>query len=240
MSVLQVDDIHTYYGDSYVLQGVSLEVRPGTVAALLGRNGMGKTTLIRSIVGFARPRRGRVLFAGRDITRAPSHESARLGIGLVPQGRRIFPSLTVRENLTVAARARRFDGAAPGGSSWSIDRVLELFPRLGERGGHRGNMLSGGEQQMLAIGRALMTNPRLLLMDEPSEGLAPLLVRNLGDAIVRLRAEGLSILLVEQNLPMALRVADDVYVLSKGRVVYHGAPADLAADPAVTQRYLGV
>jgi branched-chain amino acid transport system ATP-binding protein len=245
MSVLQVDDIHTYYGDSYVLQGVSLEVRPGTVAALLGRNGMGKTTLIRSIVGFARPRRGRVLFAGRDITRAPSHEAARLGIGLVPQGRRIFPSLTVRENLTVAARARRLDGAAGdgaahGGSSWSIDRVLELFPRLGERGGHRGNMLSGGEQQMLAIGRALMTNPRLLLMDEPSEGLAPLLVRNLGDAIVRLRAEGLSILLVEQNLPMALRVADDVYVLSKGRVVYHGAPADLAADPAVTQRYLGV
>jgi branched-chain amino acid transport system ATP-binding protein len=245
MSALQVDDIHTYYGDSYVLQGVSLEVRPGTVAALLGRNGMGKTTLIRSIVGFARPRRGRVLFGGRDVTRAPSHETARLGIGLVPQGRRIFPSLTVRENLTVAARTFRpdgagGDGAARGGSPWSLDRVLELFPRLGERTGHRGNMLSGGEQQMLAIGRALMTNPRLLLMDEPSEGLAPLLVRNLGDAIVRLRAEGLSILLVEQNLPMALRVADDVYVLSKGRVVHHGTPADLAADAAVTQRYLGV
>jgi branched-chain amino acid transport system ATP-binding protein len=243
MSVLQVDDIHTYYGESYVLQGVSLEVRPGTAAALLGRNGMGKTTLIRSIVGFARPRRGRVLFGGRDITRAPSHEAARLGIGLVPQGRRIFPSLTVRENLTVAARDFRPDGAtggAPQGSPWSLDRVLELFPRLGERSGHRGNILSGGEQQMLAIGRALMTNPRLLLMDEPSEGLAPLLVRNLGDAIVRLRAEGLSVLLVEQNLPMALRVADDVYVLSKGRVVYHGAPADLAADVGVTQRYLGV
>ena len=250
-AVLAVDDIHTYYGDSYVLQGVSLDVRPGGVAALLGRNGMGKTTLIRSIVGFARPRRGRVVFGDRDITRAPSHAIARLGIGLVPQGRRIFPSLTVRENLTVAAReADRVwrtvnggagsGGAGSGGASWSIERVLELFPRLGERSGHRGNMLSGGEQQMLAIARALMTNPRLLLMDEPSEGLAPLLVRNLGDAIVRLRAEGLSILLVEQNLPMALRVADDVYVLSKGHVVYHGPPADLAADTAVTHRYLGV
>jgi branched-chain amino acid transport system ATP-binding protein len=245
-AVLRVDDIHTYYGDSYVLQGVTLEVRPGTVAALLGRNGMGKTTLIRSIVGFARPRRGRVLFGGRDITRAPSHLVARLGIGLVPQGRRIFPSLTVRENLTVAARepapgaANGAGAAGSAASPWTIDRVLELFPRLGERGGHRGNMLSGGEQQMLAIGRALMTNPRLLLMDEPSEGLAPLLVRNLGDAIVRLREDGLSILLVEQNLPMALRVADDVYVLSKGHVVYHGAPAGLAADTAVTQRYLGV
>jgi branched-chain amino acid transport system ATP-binding protein len=241
-AVLLVDDIHTYYGDSYVLQGVSLEVRPGGVAALLGRNGMGKTTLIRSIVGFARPRRGRVVFGGRDITRAASHEIARSGIGLVPQGRRIFPSLTVQENLTVAARGASNPavGGGNGGPRWSIARVLDLFPRLGERGGHRGNMLSGGEQQMLAIGRALMTNPRLLLMDEPSEGLAPLLVRNLGDAIVRLREEGLSILLVEQNLPMALRVAGDVYVLSKGHVVYHGAPADLAADTAVTHRYLGV
>ena len=233
MGALTVEDIHTYYGDSYVLQGVSLEVRPGTVAALLGRNGMGKTTLIRSIVGFARPRRGRVLFGGRDMTRAPSHEIARLGIGLVPQGRRIFPSLTVVENLTVGARAAN-------GATWTVERVLTLFPRLGERAGHRGNMLSGGEQQMLAIGRALLTNPRLLLMDEPSEGLAPLLVRNLGDAIVRLREEGLSILLVEQNLPMALRVAGDVYVLSKGHVVYHGPPADLAADAEVTHRYLGV
>ena len=237
-AVLRVEDIHTYYGDSYVLQGVSLEVRPGAVAALLGRNGMGKTTLIRSIIGFARPRRGRVVFGDRDITRAASHDIARLGIGLVPQGRRIFPSLTVRENLSVAARES--NGAGDRAAPWSIERVLELFPRLAERGGHRGSMLSGGEQQMLAIGRALMTNPRLLLMDEPSEGLAPLLVRNLGDAIARLREDGLSILLVEQNLPMALRVAGDVYVLSKGHVVYHGTPADLAADPAVTHRYLGV
>jgi branched-chain amino acid transport system ATP-binding protein len=241
MAGLRVDDIHTYYGDSYVLQGVSLEVRPGTVAALLGRNGMGKTTLIRSVIGFARPRRGRVLFGDREITHTPSHEIAHLGIGLVPQGRRIFASLTVLENLTVAARGGSArDGGAPAGGPWTLARVLDLFPRLGERGGHRGNMLSGGEQQMLAIARALMTNPRLLLMDEPSEGLAPLLVRELGASIGRLRAEGLSILLVEQNLPMALRVADEAYVLSKGRVVYHGTASELSADRDVTHRYLGV
>jgi branched-chain amino acid transport system ATP-binding protein len=234
--MLEVEDIHTYYGDSYVLQGVSLGVRPGSVAALLGRNGMGKTTLIRSVIGFVKPRRGRVLFSGRDITPLPSHEIARLGIGLVPQGRRIFPSLTVLENLTVAARR----GAGDGAGAWTLERIFDLFPRLRERQGHRGGMLSGGEQQMLAISRALMTNPRLLLMDEPSEGLAPLLVRELGAAIGRLKAGGLSILLVEQNLPMALQVADEVYVLSKGRVVYHGSPGALSADPDVKQRYLGV
>jgi len=240
MAMLRVDDIHTYYGDSYVLQGVSLEVRPGTVAALLGRNGMGKTTLIRSIIGFARPRRGQVLFGGREITRLPSHEIARLGIGLVPQGRRIFPSLTVIENLTVAARNGGTFHDGPTGGPWTMDRVLGLFPRLGERTGHRGSMLSGGEQQMLAIARALMTNPRLLLMDEPSEGLAPLLVRELGASIGRLKGAGLSILLVEQNLPMALAIADEIYVLSKGRVVYHGTPAEMSADATVKHRYLGV
>jgi len=240
MAMLRVDDIHTYYGDSYVLQGVSLEVRPGTVVALLGRNGMGKTTLIRSIIGFARPRRGRVLFGDQDITRKPSHEIAQLGIGLVPQGRRIFPSLTVIENLTVAARSDGQDGGGPERGPWTLAHVMELFPGLQKRGGHRGNMLSGGEQQMLAIARALMTNPRLLLMDEPSEGLAPLLVRELGASIGRLRTEGLSILLVEQNLPMALRVADEAYVLSKGHVVYHATAADLVANKDVTHRYLGV
>src|SRR5207302_3111015 len=163
--VLSIEDIHTYYGDSYVLQGVSLEVRPRTAVALLGRNGMGKTTLIRSIIGFARPRQGRVLFEGRDITRLPSHQIAHLGIGLVPQGRRIFPSLTVLEHLSVAARA---DGAV-GNEPWTLDRVFGLYPRVRERHAHRGSMLSGGEQQMLAIARALTTNPRLLLMDERSE-----------------------------------------------------------------------
>ncbi len=234
--MLEVDDIHTYYGDSYVLQGVSLVVPAGRVVALLGRNGMGKTTLIRSIVGFVRPRRGRIAFANRDITRLPSHEIAQLGLGLVPQGRRIFPSLTVLENLTVAARGV----AGSDGRRWTLERVFGLFPRLRERLGHRGSMLSGGEQQMLAIARALTTDPRLLLMDEPSEGLAPLLVRELAASIKRLRAEGLSLLLVEQNLPMALDAADMVYVLSKGRVVYRGTPEALAADQPVTQRYLGV
>ncbi len=235
--MLRVEDIHTYYGDSYVLQGVSLEVPAGRVVALLGRNGMGKTTLIRSIVGFVRPRRGRVVFQDRDITHLPSHEIAQRGLGLVPQGRRIFGSLTVLENLTVASRGAT---GAPGRAPWTPERVFGLFPRLRERLGHRGNMLSGGEQQMLAIARALTTNPRLLLMDEPSEGLAPLLVRELASSIAQLRAEGLSILLVEQNLPMALNTADAVYVLSKGRVVYHGTPEALAQDPAVTQGYLGV
>jgi len=234
--MLNIEDIHTYYGDSYVLQGVSLEVRPRTAVALLGRNGMGKTTLIRSIIGFARPRQGRVRFDGRDITRLPSHEIAHLGIGLVPQGRRIFPSLTVLEHLSVAARAN----GAVGDRAWSLDRVFGLYPRLRERHAHRGSMLSGGEQQMLAIARALTTNPRLLLMDEPSEGLAPLLVRELGGSIGRLKEAGLSILLVEQNLPMALAIADEVFVLSKGRVVYRGTPAALSADAAVKHRYLGV
>jgi len=234
--MLTVEDIHTYYGDSYVLQGVSLEVRPRTAVALLGRNGMGKTTLIRSIIGFARPRQGRVLFDGQEITRLAIHQIARLGIGLVPQGRRIFPSLTVLEHLSVAARP---DGAA-GDQAWTPDRVFGLYPRLRERHAHRGSMLSGGEQQMLAIARALTTNPRLLLMDEPSEGLAPLLVRELRGSIGRLKEAGLSILLVEQNLPMALAIADEVYVLSKGRVVYRGTPAALSADAAVKHRYLGV
>ncbi len=234
--MLKVEDIHTYYGDSYVLQGVSLAVRPGTAVALLGRNGMGKTTLIRSIIGFARPRQGRVLLDGRDITRLSSHQIAQLGIGLVPQGRRIFPSLTVLEHLTVAARG----GPDNGGRAWTPARVFDLYPKLREREANRGSTLSGGEQQMLAIARALTTNPRLLLMDEPSEGLAPLLVRELGASIGRLRSAGLSILLVEQNLPMALSIADEVYVLSKGRVVYQGTPVELARDAVVKQQYLGV
>ncbi len=234
--MLRIEDIHTYYGDSYVLQGVSLEVRPGTAVALLGRNGMGKTTLVCSVIGFVRPRRGRVAFFGRDITALPSHKIARLGIGLVPQGRRIFPSLTVIEHLTVAACERPFNGAP----AWTPERIFAIYPRLRERQAHRGGLLSGGEQQMLAIARALTTNPRLLLMDEPSEGLAPLLVRELGDSIGRLRSAGLSILLVEQNLPLALSVADEVYVLSNGRVVYRGTPAALSEDAAVKHRYLGV
>ncbi|MDR7544512.1 MAG: ABC transporter ATP-binding protein [Armatimonadota bacterium] len=231
--MLTVEDIHTYYGDSYVLQGVSLRVPGGRAVAVLGRNGMGKTTLIRSIVGFTPPRRGRVVFKDRDITRWPVHEIARLGVGLVPQGRRIFPSLSVLENLIIAHRRRN-------GGGWTPERVFEAFPRLRERAHHKGNKLSGGEQQMLAIARALMTNPDLLLMDEPSEGLAPLLVLDLGNILQDLRRQGLSILLVEQNLPLALRLADYVYVLSKGRVVFEGTADALGAAEEVKRRYLGV
>ncbi|HVG78243.1 MAG: ABC transporter ATP-binding protein [Candidatus Rokuibacteriota bacterium] len=229
--VLAVADLHTYYGDSHVLQGVSLGVAPGEIVALLGRNGMGKTTLIRSIVGFTPPRRGRVSFRGDDITAWPPFRRIARGMALVPQGRRIFASLSVRENLDVA-RA--------GQGRWNLARVYELFPRLRERAANRANKLSGGEQQMLAIGRSLMSNPDLLLMDEPTEGLAPLLVAQVGQAIGELRRAGLSILLVEQNLPMAAAVADRVHVLNRGAIVYSGTPAALLADEDVKSRYLGV
>jgi branched-chain amino acid transport system ATP-binding protein len=230
--MLDVQEIHTYYGDSYVLQGISMRIEPGQVVGLLGRNGMGKTTLIRSIVGFTPPRRGRVLFKSHDITGWVSNRVVGLGLGLVPQGRRVFPTLSVRENLAVALK----EGKGP----WTLDRVMELFPRLRERAENRAGKLSGGEQQMLAIARALVTNPELLLMDEPTEGLAPLLVREVGRVIERLKAEGLSILLVEQNLPLALRIADHIHVLSRGQIVYSGAPAALEEDREVKARYLGL
>ena len=230
--MLELADIHTYYGESHVLQGVSLGLAAGEVVAILGRNGMGKTTLVRSVIGFTPPRRGRVRFKNEDITRLPPFRAVERGMGLVPQGRRVFPSLTVHENLVVASRT--------GSGRWNLDRVLALFPRLRERGQNRANKLSGGEQQMLAIGRALMTNPDLLLMDEPTEGLAPLLVREVGRSIGELRREGLSILLVEQNLTLALSVADYVHILSRGRIVYSGHPNDLIANEDIKSRYLGV
>jgi branched-chain amino acid transport system ATP-binding protein len=229
--VLEVEEVHTYYGGSHVLQGVSLTVGAGEVLTILGRNGMGKTTLIRSIVGFTPPRRGRVRFKGEDITRWPPFRMVNLGMALVPQGRRVFPSLSVRENLEVARRGR---------GRWTLEGVYDVFPRLRERAGNRANKLSGGEQQMLAIGRALMSNPELLLMDEPTEGLAPLLVREVGRVLGELKKAGLSILLVEQNLPLALSVADRVHVLSRGQIVYSGTPAGLMANEEVKSRYLGV
>ena len=234
--MLEIADLHTYYGESHVLQGISLAVGPGEVVGILGRNGMGKTTLIRSIIGFTPPRRGTVRFKGADITRWPPFRAVERGMGLVPQGRRVFPSLTVKENLEVAHRAR----AAQGPSSWTLDLVYGMFPRLRERARNRANKLSGGEQQMLAIARALMTNPDLLLMDEPTEGLAPRLVREVGRSIGELKRQGLSILLVEQNLPLALSVADRVLILSRGRIVHTCTPAELAADDAIKSRYLGV
>ena len=229
--MLQVEDIHTYYGDSYVLQGISLHVPQGSVIALLGRNGMGKTTLIHSVVGFTPPRRGRVLFEGTDVTHLPDYKIALMGIGLVPQGRLIFPSLTVKENLLIGAR---------GSDGWNLEEVYDLFPRLKEREKHWGNRLSGGEQQMLAIGRALMTNPTLLLMDEPTEGLAPVLVQSVADVILRIKNQGHTILLVEQNVHMALGVADKVHVLSRGRIVYSSSPAELWENEDVKKNYLGI
>jgi branched-chain amino acid transport system ATP-binding protein len=230
--MLEVDDIHTYYGQSHVLQGASLRVGAGEVVALLGRNGAGKTTLVRSVVGFEHPRHGRIALDGDAIHRLPPFKIARLGVGLVPQGRRIFGPLSVTENLVFAERPVR-DG-------WTRERVYEVFPRLRERADQRGTALSGGEQQMLAIGRALLSNPRLLVLDEPSEGLAPLLVSEVGRVLARLKARGLGMLLVEQNIALALAVADRVYVMSKGRIVYDGIPDALAADEDVKRRYLGI
>ena len=230
--MLEIRDIHTYYGDSHILQGISLSMERGQVVGILGRNGMGKTTLIRSIIGFTPPRQGHVLFKERDITAWPSNRVITLGLGLVPQGRRVFPSLTVLENLLVANKRN--------GGRWTVERVMELFPRLRERREIRAGKLSGGEQQMLAIARGLMTNPELLLMDEPTEGLAPLLVREVGRVIKNLKSQGLSILLVEQNLPLALRVSDHVHILSRGRIVHSSAPQALWDNEEIKRRYLGL
>jgi branched-chain amino acid transport system ATP-binding protein len=213
-------------------------VGPGEVVAVVGRNGMGKTTLLRSISGLTPPRRGVVTFRGREVQGRPAYEIARLGMALVPQGRRIFASLTVEENLLVAARVAGGPPAAGGAIAWSLDGVYELFGRLRERRLNKGTQLSGGEQQMLAIGRALMTNPACLLMDEPSEGLAPLLVQEVGAVLGTLAGRGLAILLVEQNIPLALDLASAVHVLSKGQAVFSGTPSALRSAPEVMARHL--
>ena len=225
--MLTLTDVHTYYGESHILQGVTLTVEKGTVTAVLGRNGVGKTTLCRSIVGLTPARQGAVVFNGEAITALPPHRIYDRGICLVPQGRRIFSSLTVHENLAIAAKG-------------DLDTVLAVFPRLAERRDNRGNELSGGEQQMLAIARALVARPALLILDEPTEGLAPMLIAEVGRVIRRLRDEGTSILLAEQNAAFAVRLADIAHVMSKGRVVYSNDPQTLWRDEDVKTRLLGV
>src|SRR5262245_42809270 len=232
--MLELVDLHTYYGDSHVLQGTTLGAGRGKVTAVLGRNGVGKTTLCRSVTGLTPARRGRVVLDGRDVTRLPPHRICDAGISLVPQGRRIFVSLTVHENLLIAVRPSKSD------RGWSIDRVFSLFPRLAERRHHGGNNLSGGEQQMLAIARALVTNPVLLIMDEPTEGLAPAIVAEVARLIRQLRDEGTTVLLVEQNAAFAVDVSDTTHVMHQGTIVHSSAPAALWENEEIKSQYLGV
>jgi branched-chain amino acid transport system ATP-binding protein len=231
---LEVRGIDAYYGDSHVLHAVSFALEAGRLLGLLGRNGAGKTTCMAAIMGFLKPRRGAISLYGENVAGLAPDAIARKGICLVPQGRRMFRTLTVRENLMVAAQARK------GGAPWTIDRVFELFPRLAERAAQLAGSLSGGEQQMLAIGRALMGNPRVLLMDEPSEGLAPQLVAEVGRTIAQLKAEGQSIVLVEQNIKLTLDLADDVVIINTGRVVFRGSANEIKLDDAIVSQHLGV
>jgi len=233
--MLQVRGLETAYGQSQVLFGVSLDIAEGEVVTLLGRNGMGKTTTVLSLMGVVRPRAGEVRFAGAALAGLPSYRVAQAGLGLVPEGRQVFPNLTVRENLVATAANRR--GAR---SPWTLARVFGLFPSLQERQRNYGNQLSGGEQQMLAIGRALMTNPGLLILDEATEGLAPLVRADIHRSIAQLKAEGLAILVIDKDVRALTRVADRHYVLEKGRVVWQGTSAELTASEDVQHRYLGI
>ena len=233
--LVSAERLHTYYGPSHVLHGVDFEVRRGETVALMGRNGMGKTTLLHSLMGLTPPRRGRVMIEGHDMTGAPTHAVARAGLALVPEGRGMFASLTVREHLVMAARPGR-----GGRADWTLARVLDTFPRLAERLDHGGARLSGGEQQMLTIGRALMTNPELLILDEATEGLAPLIAREIWSILRRLRASGMAAVIVDKNHAAVTGIADRAVILVKGRAVFAGTAEALRAEPALLQKHLGV
>jgi branched-chain amino acid transport system ATP-binding protein len=233
--LLEVDGIETCYGLSQVLFGMSLSIKPGEMVALMGRNGMGKTTTIRSIMGLTPARAGAIRFAGRDVHKLPSFRIAQLGIGLVPEGRQIFPNLTVRENL-VAASHNRLAAADP----WTIGKIHALFPRLAERADNMGGTLSGGEQQMLAIGRALMTNPKLVILDEATEGLAPLIRDEIWNCLSMLKARGQSVLVIDKNVGNLVRIADRHYIIERGRAVWSGTSEALIAEPDLQHRYLGI
>jgi branched-chain amino acid transport system ATP-binding protein len=230
--ILRLEDVHAYYGDSHILQGVSLQVAKGEIVCLLGRNGVGKTTTLRSIMGLVSARRGLIELAGTSLTNKPTHSIARAGVGYVPEERRMLRDLTVIENLRIASR--------PASGGWGEERVLKLFPRLAERVSQLAGTLSGGEQQILAIGRALMGNPKVLLLDEPSQGLAPQLVQLVAQTIRELHAQGLTIVLVEQNVHLALELGQRHYVLAKGQVVHESTSTELRADPDLMQQLLGV
>jgi len=232
-NLLDVDRIETCYGQSQVLFGLSLAIAPGEMVTLMGRNGMGKTTTVRSIMGLTPARAGAIRFEGAEIRTFPAYRIAQLGLGLVPEGRQVFPNLSTRENLVATARRRAGDG-------WTLEKVCELFPRLAERIDSMGRLLSGGEQQMLAIGRALMTNPRLLILDEATEGLAPLIRDEIWRCLTRLKAAGQSILLIDKNVEALTRIADRHYLIERGRVVWTGSSQELAAAPEVQHRYLGI
>ncbi len=235
MALLEVQDLHTYYGEAHVLQGVSLAVGEGEVVTLIGRNGAGKTTTLLSIMGVVRPRGGRVRFAGEDVAGLAPHEIARRGIAWVPEERRVLPNLTVLENLRLGLL-----GGARGNGDGGLDEVFEFFPRLRERIAQKGRLLSGGEQQMLAIARGLVARPRLMLVDEPTEGLAPLLVQSLTGILGEISRRGTTILLVEQTLEVALALSHRLYVMDQGRVRFEGTPEALRREPAIQQRFLGV
>ncbi|RAK15065.1 branched-chain amino acid transport system ATP-binding protein [Anoxybacillus vitaminiphilus] len=235
--MLELQDVHSYYGTSYILQGVTFSVSEGKCVALLGRNGAGKTTTIHTIAGLHKSKRGSIRFKDKQLQSLSPHQISHLGIGLVPQGRRIFSSLTVKENLTMSARKRK---ANDGRINWGLEKIYELFPVLKEREKNLGTQLSGGQQQMLAIGRALMTNPEFLLMDEPSEGLAPVIIDQVGDIIIKLKETGLSILMVEQNIALACKVADEILIMNKGKIVWNGTPDGLMKNEEIQHKYLGV